>query len=275
MNADDFGYTQGVNRAIVESARDGILTSATLMATGAAFEDAVVNAGNLAVGAHIQLLDGVPATEARHIARNGHFVTRSPLKLARLVRSEQVRTEIEREAVAQISLIQQAGITVTHVDTHKHTHMFPQVLRAVLRAARECGVKRVRNPFEPAWAIGFRQSLEQRHRVRSAQVAVLRAMLLGVFLREVRSAGMVTTDGAIGVTTTGTLDTELLLHMLSRLPEGTWELVCHPGYADDALRVAQTRLINSRDVERKALVAPEVLNSVQRNCIELVTFAQL
>ena len=61
--------------------------------------------------------------------------------------------EIEAEAVAQIRRIQSSGITVSHIDSHKHVHAFPRVLAPLLRAARQCGVYCIRNPFEPWWSL--------------------------------------------------------------------------------------------------------------------------
>jgi len=274
INADDFGYTAGINRAILECSRSGVVTSATLMASGPAFSDAISStqgAERLAIGAHIVLLDGAPLTAADIIGREGAFITRSPLALARIARHRTAAAEIEEEAVAQISRIRASGIEIDHLDTHKHTHMFPSVLTPVLRAARTAGVTRVRNPFEPPWALSF----SRRSHKRGVQVALLRAALRANFLRSVKQAGMITTSGSIGVTTTGTLDKDLLLHMIKRIPEGTWELVCHPGYADAELQRSRTTLIESREIERQALISPEVRDALKVNGIELISFANL
>ena len=165
--------------------------------------------------------------------------------------------EIEREAVAQISALQQLGIRVSHVDTHKHTHMFPRVLRPLVRAALVCGVRAIRNPFEPEWsrratlASGARGSA-----VRRGGAAGL-GRFRGQFTREVRGAGLRTTAGALGVLATGVLDERVLLSLLhaAEAHEGTWELVCHPGYHDPARDAAATRLRGEREVERQALLA--------------------
>ena len=159
-------------------------------------------------------------------------------------------SEIEAEAMGQIKCLQAAGVTVTHVDTHKHTHVFPGVYRPLLRAARSCGVGAVRNPFEPDWSLRVTRGATG---LRRMQVHMLRNMRAG-FLEAVSEAGMSTTDGAIGVLATGSLDDETLRAFLRAMPDGDWELCCHPGYVDAALDGVKTRLRQSREIERKALL---------------------
>ena len=154
INADDFGLTAGVNRAIVEGNRPGVVTSATLMANAQASEAAMELARaqpGLKTGCHVVLIDGVPLATNLSSLTNGSPRFRSSLKqfAVAAVRKQIAAEEIQREAEAQIRKIQSCGITLTHVDSHKHTHMFPHVLRPVLRAARACGIRAVRNPFEP------------------------------------------------------------------------------------------------------------------------------
>jgi predicted glycoside hydrolase/deacetylase ChbG (UPF0249 family) len=158
--------------------------------------------------------------------------------------------EIEREAVAQIQQLQSSGITVTHLDTHKHTHMFPRVLGPLIRAARACNVPAIRNPFEPDWSLRL---TEKAPPTRRLQVRTLR-LFREQFLRAVRAARLRTTDGTLGVLATGIFDAAYVLRLLRNMPPGTWELVCHPGYVDGALRRAGTRLVNTRDTERLALL---------------------
>jgi predicted glycoside hydrolase/deacetylase ChbG (UPF0249 family) len=158
--------------------------------------------------------------------------------------------EIEREAIAQIRQLQSVGITVTHLDTHKHTHMFPRVLGPLIRAARVCNVAAIRNPFEPDWSLRL---TEKAPRTRRLQVRTLR-LFREQFLRAVRAARLRTTDGALGVLATGTFDAAYVLRLLHNMPPGTWELVCHPGYVDGALRRAGTRLVTTRETERVALI---------------------
>jgi predicted glycoside hydrolase/deacetylase ChbG (UPF0249 family) len=262
VNADDFGLTSGVNRAVAECNRAGALTSATLMACSHQAAAAMALAKqlpSLGVGCHVVLLDGVPAAPPERIASLlAPAATPGEAPQFRRTLSTFVRDlalgrilpiHIEREATAQISRLQHAGLRPTHVDTHKHTHMFPAVLAAVCRATAACGVPAIRNPFEPAWS--------QRRTPNAPLVRRLEVRALGSLQRNfaatVRRHGLRTTSGSLGVLATGSLDAVTLQSILGRLPDGTWELVCHPAYVDDALYAVNTRLTASRQVELESL----------------------
>ncbi len=257
VNADDFGQTRGINRAVLELHEAGLLTSATLMARAAATDQAIEIAHatpTLGVGCHIVLTDGEPILPPAQIPSlldlsTNLLVPRLTLFLGRLFAGRIRAEEIEIEATAQIQYLQSRGLHVTHVDTHKHTHMFSRVLRPILRAARACGIHSVRNPFEPIWAI---RATAGTGFVRAAQVRSLRC-LQSIWHQIVAEEGFATTGGTLGVSGTGALDTVILHRLLDRVPAGTWELVTHPGYNDADLARVRTRLRASRDVEREAL----------------------
>lgn len=260
INADDFGLTPGVNRSVAELRRAGALTSATLMATAAHFDEAVALAKAnpaLEVGCHVLLVDATPALEPSQIPSLCPDGRQFRVTLTELVRDLYLgrvsASEIEAEATAQMRRLQTAGVCVSHIDTHKHTHVFPRILRPVLRAARACGVGAIRNPFEPAWA---RRATPGSSLPRNAAVAAL-ALHRPAFTRLVREAGLATTAGTIGVLATGMLDVRTTIErLLAALPkdDAPWELVCHPGYPDAALDQVRTRLRVSRAREHEALL---------------------
>jgi predicted glycoside hydrolase/deacetylase ChbG (UPF0249 family) len=283
VNADDFGLTSGVNRAIVELHQAGVLTSASLMANAAASDEAielVLANPALGVGCHIVLADGSPVLSPRWDVPNladpigGRFRPSLTGFLDWLYlgfgkdrcSSSNASAEIEAEATAQIRLLQRRGIRLTHVDTHKHTHMFPAVLRPVLRAARACGIARIRNPFDAAWS---RRTAARVPWFRRAQITALSRLEAHV-LAIIAEHGFTTTDGTISIMITGSLNTESLHRVLASMPEGTWELVTHPGYHDADLDATRTRLKGSREIERQALSSIREFPQ-----IELVSFADL
>ncbi|HEY1527271.1 MAG TPA: ChbG/HpnK family deacetylase [Candidatus Angelobacter sp.] len=280
VNADDFGLTAGVNRAILEGNRDGVITSATLMANARATEAAMYLARaqpKLKTGCHVVLIDGVPLAANLPSLANGSPRFRDSLKQFALAafRKQIATDEIQRETEAQIRKIQSGGITLTHVDSHKHTHMFPHVLRPVLRAARACGIRAVRNPFEPvrSWP-GSMVFSNPGLWLRSGGVLAFQ-MFASEFRRALKEQGMVSTDGTVGIAATGLLDQQKLLRILRALPEGTWELVCHPGYSDADLQASGTRLTQSREVELSALTAIETREVLAHLKIKLISYADL
>jgi hopanoid biosynthesis associated protein HpnK len=280
INADDFGLTSGVNRAIVEGNRSGTVTSATLMANAQASAAAIELAKaqpTLKTGCHVVLIDGVPLSANLTSLTNGPSRFHSSLKEFALaaVRKQIAAEEIEREVTAQLRKIQSAGITLTHVDSHKHTHMFPHVLRPVLRAARACGIQAVRNPFEPlrSWPLRMMAGTPGLW-LRSAGVMAFQ-MFASEFRQAIKEAGMVSTDGTVGIAVTGKLDQQILLRILKVLPEGTWEMVCHPGYSDADLQAVGTRLTQSREIELAALTSVETREALAREKIGLISYADL
>jgi chitin disaccharide deacetylase len=257
VNADDFGQTRGINRAVIELHKAGLLTSATLMARAAATDQAIEFARatpSLGVGCHVVLTDGEPVLPPDQIPSlinpsTKLFIPSLTVFLGRLLTGRISAEEIELETTAQIRYLQSRGIQVTHVDSHKHTHMFPGVLRPLLRGARACGIHSVRNPFEPSWAI---RATATSNFVRAAQVSILRS-LQSSWRRILAEEGFATTGGSLGVSGTGTLESMTLHRILDQIRAGTWELVTHPGYNDADLARIPTSLRASRDLEREAL----------------------
>ncbi len=289
VNADDFGLTAGVNRAIVETHTGGVVSSTTLMPNGAAFEDAVAAARstpNLSVGCHVVLVDGTPVSPpgavdtllAIRSAEPDKFYSSLSAFAARAMLGGFDRDQLVAEVTAQIRKIQATGLQVTHLDTHKHAHLFPEILAALLRAARICGVRAIRNPFVPVKAIRAGQFKGRRELwKRYGQVRLLNSFS-GQFRQRMKRAGLVTPDGVIGVIETGTSEnsgySSLLRQTLASLPEGTWEFVCHPGYNDADLRAVGTRLLDSREEERHSLTSAELRQFLEQQKIRVISYRE-
>jgi predicted glycoside hydrolase/deacetylase ChbG (UPF0249 family) len=284
VNADDFGFTSGVNRAIVEAHTHGVVTSSTLMANGRAFAQAVQLAATnprLSIGCHIVLIDGAPVLDAGHlrslVSQSSGLRFRDSLKAfaARAIAGRIDPDEVTAEATAQIRKIQSAGIVVSHIDTHKHTHLFPAILRPLLRAAAACGVRAIRNPFGPCLPLRSSQLLARPGLwKRYAEVRVL-SRFAGKFREAVDREGFATPDGTLGILVTGSLD-ESLFHAISRnIPEGTWEFVCHPGYNDADLDAAKTRLRKSRELELRVLTLPAANEVLSQEGIDLISYRDI
>jgi chitin disaccharide deacetylase len=229
-NADDFGFTRDVNDGIVHAHRHGILTATTLMATGPAFEHAVELAREnpeLDVGVHLVLVGspGYPPTVAR--------------LLGALARG---RINVYDELARQVRKVLDAGIQPTHLDTHKHTHLWPSVLDAVARVSEEFKIRWVRRPFGNPF-----DGTLARHGCRM-------------------------TDHFAGFRMTGRYGAGELADLIRRLPDGTTEFMCHPGFCTDELRAASTRLKESRQRELEALTSPEVRAAIQQWGVQLTRY---
>jgi len=277
LNADDFGLTRGINRAIGELHAAGALTSATLMANGPAFDDAVAVAHahpGLGVGCHIVLVDGTPLSPPETVptllGADGKNFRASLIDFVRDLWLGRIDpAEIEREALAQVQKLQRAGIDVTHLDTHKHTHIFPPVAREMNSIVRYTSVATMRNPFEPHFA----------HRASHATLSRrLQIFAIDRFRHGFNKIALnqLFTDGTIGISATGNLNANVLLDTLAALPDsGTFELLCHPGYNDADLDRVTTRLRHHREIEYSALLTeiPQLLS--QPNSLELIHYGNL
>ena len=257
----------------MEAHAHGIVTSATLMACGAEFAQAVALAAQspkLSVGCHVVLVDGSPVLDGADVSclmqnSGGQFRASLSSFSALAVCGRLDQQQIEAEITAQIRKLQAAGIQVSHLDTHKHTHMFPVVLRALLRAATSCGVRAVRNPFEP---LVFASTGQWK---RQFQLRILRRYQRS-FREALAASGLVTPDGCIGVLATGGLNLTTFTQLTENLSDGTWEFVSHPGYNDADLGNVTTRLRESREKELEILTAAGIKKMLQRENIELISY---
>jgi chitin disaccharide deacetylase len=263
VNADDFGFTPDVNEGIVEAHRRGILTAATLMANGSAFEDAVRLAREtptLDIGCHLVLIGGNSLAGGRALPAS------VPQLLAALMRRD---LAVYDELEAQVRRILAAGLTPSHLDTHKHTHLAPPVLDAVARLGERFGIRWVRRPFD--LPLTSRRGVPRSKRLTSDALGLLRRRFHRVLARH----GCRTTDHFAGFQITGRFRTAELVELAAALPAGSTELMCHPGRCREHLLGARTRLKQSREHELEALTAPEVRDALERNGVELVTYAGL
>lgn len=276
VNADDFGLTDGVNRGIAEGHERGIVTSATLMACSNRFDEATSLAKTLprlSVGCHVVLVDGRPTATSSQIgtlvaAGSGSFQDKLMRFASRAVSGRLDAEHIEIEITAQIAKLQAAGIVVSHLDSHKHTHMFPVVLRGMLAAARRCGIRAIRNPFEP---LIFAKIARWKRRFQLRMMSNFRRN----FRRALDETGIIAPDGCIGVAVTGGLDQESFRQLIESLPEGTWEFVSHPGYNDRELDSVKTRLRQSRETELALLTAETSKEVLRREQVQLISYWQL
>ena len=268
VNADDFGLTMGVTQGILDAHWEGIVTSTTLMANGAAFDVAASasrRAPSLGVGVHLNLSEGVPVSLAHRIPTlvdRGGRLHLTPGRLLESMLSGRVNLDdVETELRAQISMVVRAGISPTHLDGHKHVHVLPGIDDIVIRLAREFDIPSLRCPLEKR--PGLLNTVRAR---KSGSPSILKQYLVarGVsafarrFRQKLDEAGLQYPQYFYGLSQTGFLNTRLIRHLLDRLPEGTSELMCHPGYPDVDLAETGTRLLAEREVEVFALCSPQL-----------------
>ena len=281
VNADDLGWTLGVNRGIADAHRNGIVTSTSLLANGPAFEDGVKTASELprlGVGVHLNLSDGTPVAAANEVKsllnQSGEFSGGPESILFRLTTNSMDAKEVETEWNAQIEKVKAAGIRPTHLDGHKHVQMLPGLFGIALRLAKKHGIEAVRVSHEES---RLRAALTGGSETASVVLKQgVQARGLKLLARDAREmaehSGLATADYFCGIAQTGVLTKKGLQQLLANLPDGTTELMCHPGYADADLQKSATRLQESRQTELEILTDKEIRKSIAELGIRLINY---
>jgi hopanoid biosynthesis associated protein HpnK len=284
VNADDLGWTPGVNRGISEAHRKGIVTSASLLANGCAFDDGVRlsrELPRLGVGVHLNLSDGKPVAPPARVktlvSEAGDFRGGPETLLFRLTAKSLDTKDVEIEWGAQIEKICAAGICPTHLDGHKHVQMLPGLFAIALRLARKHGIEAVRISHETS---SLRAALIGGSESKSVMLKQgVQARGLKLLARDARGmaerSGIATADYFCGIAQTGVLTRKGVLQLLASLPEGTTELMCHPGYADAELQNTVTRLQKSRQTELEILTDKEIRKSIAALGIRLINYQEI
>jgi predicted glycoside hydrolase/deacetylase ChbG (UPF0249 family) len=266
VSGDDLGLHPGINAGIVRCHLEGIVTSASLCANGAAFGDAVAalrGAPGLDVGVHLTLVGEAPLLAAGSLptlARGGRLPPDFRSLFGRLMLGGIRMREVEDEMAAQVARARDAGLHVSHLDSHQHVHLHPALLPAVLRVARRFGIGAVRAASRGVFGSG------------------LRPALIGLASRlgsgRLRAAGVRTPDSLVGIAETGRLDEARLSAVVDALPEGTSELVCHPGAGNGPIASAYSWGFRW-DEEAAALTGPAIRERLRRQAVQLIAYRNL
>ena len=282
FNADDFGMTNGVNAGIIRGHREGVLTSATLMANGLAFDDAVANAianPKLGVGCHLVLVGGKSVSPPAQIPSladpQGNLPDSLTMFAARVTAGRIKAEDIERELRAQIQKIRASGIVPTHLDTHKHTHAHPRVMEVVGKVAQEFEITKIRRPIEnlrDSW-----QSTREDAQGYSKQIAAAGAVrvVASRFQSIAEKYRLTCPDHFLGLAMTGQLGPTALCRMTESVEEGSSEIMLHPGICDEDLAASGSRLQQQRETELQGLLDAGVREAISKRGIHLISFREL
>jgi predicted glycoside hydrolase/deacetylase ChbG (UPF0249 family) len=234
----------------------------------------------MGVGVHLNLSDGKPVSPVEAVPSlvndHGEFVGGPENFMLRIARRNLQLKEVESEWENQIQKVSDAGIPPTHLDGHKHVHMLPGLFEITLRLAKRHGIGAVRVSHE---ASTLRAALSKGEKQNSPTMMKqgVQARVLKLLARDARvlaeSSGIATADYFCGIAQTGALTIEGVKQLLLSLPEGTTELMCHPGFLDEELRKSATRLQDSRPMEVEILTNAEIRNVVASQGIRLIDYA--
>lgn len=268
INADDFGWSEGVNEAVLALWDEGAITSCSLMVGAPAAAEAARGAlarPGLPVGLHLTLVHGYPLLPAREIPllvdREGRLPRRYTRAGLLYAVSPAHRAQWVREMEAQLKAFHAAGLRCSHLDTHVHFGLTPPVFRDALALARQWGVPAIRIPEDDLELYARIDPVDARR--QRGMAAWFRACSRPQ-RAAARRAGLLTTQRCFGFFRSERLDEDYLVRLAELLPDGDFELHCHPRMDTEAGRI-----------EAAALRSPGFRAALQRRGVELVGYGDL
>lgn len=274
INADDFGRHAEINRAVEEGLVHGCLRSATVMPGGAAFAGAIDIARRheeLGLGVHFTLVDGHPILPPEEIpslvGSEGDFLPDHTALLKRYLKGGVNLEEVRRELAAQLQKIEATGIPISHVDSHQHMHTLPGIIDIVLDLAARAGIRAVRTPRTPLFAGAFGGLGQLVGRLGLSTLARLAAC-------KAHRRGLLTPDNFAGIVAGEAVSEGGLLHLIAHLPQGTTEVMMHPGMKNDVLQ-EDSGWQHDFEAELAAILSPRVGEALRKAEVEPVNFRHL
>jgi chitin disaccharide deacetylase len=276
LTGDDFGLTPAVNAAIVQAHREGILTCASLMINGPAWQEAVDLAKahpDICLGLHLTLIQGravLPPRRIPHLVDTQGNFRRQPVGAGlTYFLSRQARQEIGLELEAQVEKMLHAGLRPWFVNGHLNIHLHPAVWPLVRQLAEQYSIPAVRLAREN---LGVTLSLNRQRPASKTAHALIFAWLSR---RAAKSLGTLkTNDHLFGLLNDGCMDEPFLLGLLPKLAPGVTEIYCHPATPLDRETLPWPRHYRPQ-AELAALVSPRVAEVFKNLKFKLISFKDL
>ena len=265
VNADDFGLTEGINRGIIYGYQNGIVTRASIMASGSAFNHAISlskdNPG-LPIGIHLTLVAERPVSPTDKIrsliGSNGLFFKDYKTFLVKYFKHKIKLEEIHIEIEAQMEMLQNRGLRINHIDSHQHLHMLPGIFELVFTAAKKLGIEKIR--------------LLRANGLRLKSMRELALTLMQkACLRKIERKGIKFIPNYWGMSRNSVLKEEALLSFINKIIPGVTEIVCHPGYVDSEYREKYSDWGYCPEEELRALTSEKVKRELNAQNIYLIS----
>ena len=276
VNGDDFGLHTSINKGVIEAFQKGCLTSASLMAGGAAFDEAVAylkTHPQFGAGVHLTIVAGdavLPPEEIPSLVTNGSSFRNGHIDFLRDYFLGRINlTELEREWTAQIKKVLAAGITPTHLDSHQHLHVVPGIFALVLKLCHRFSIRALRIPSEPVFFQGY-NSFSLGRWVGKTGLAILAEHAR----KEAVKQGICVPDRFWGMMDGGSLHEAAVLKIIDRFDEGVHEIMTHPG-ADNAVLEEKFGWPYSWQQEQDAWISATVRQAIEKRAIQLITFREI
>ncbi len=275
ITSDDFGLSSGVNRAVEQAWRQGILTCASIMPGGGAFDEAVEIAKRnpgLQVGLHLTLVQGQavlpPDRIPELVDKQGSFTDNPVAAGMRYFFDRGLYTQLKREIGAQIVKVVDAGIPLTHVDGHLNIHMHPTVFRILSELMQAHGITSFRLSRE---RLSHNLRFDRQRRLGKSVERVIFGSLANNCLPTLDQAGIRYAGEVKGVLNSGRMTEEYILNILDGLTAETTEIYFHPGLLPDA-EITRRMPDYRHGEELAAITSPAVAQKLKKLDIKLVNY---
>ncbi|BAQ66492.1 hopanoid biosynthesis-associated protein HpnK [Geminocystis sp. NIES-3709] len=266
INADDFGYSDSVNEAIITAHHQGILTSTSLMVTGKKAQFAVDLAKqnpSLAVGLHLVLCLGksaLPFSQIPHLVdKHGYFNPSAAIAGLKYQFIPQAKEELKQEIKAQLDLFKATNLPLSHVDGHLHLHTHPIVLQILAELASEYNIKFIRLPYEE---LEFTLNIDSSNVLLKRVYSFIFTLLRKYGENLLNNYGIKYTEKIYGLLQTGKINESYLLGLIPQIQDNIIEIYSHPQSI-------------SSDIELQALCSQEVKDLLSSKGFKLINYHQL
>lgn len=272
INADDFGFSDDVNTAIIQAHEEGILTSTSLMVTGDAAQNAIALAKNhprLAVGLHLVLVCGKsvlpPAQIPNLVDSQGNFSDNPTQAGLNYQFNQATRAELRLEIAAQLEKFRDSGLNLSHVDGHLHLHVHPVILNILTEFAAEFQIKFIRLPSEE---LTKNLKIDRRNLLIKIVWSIVFGQLRNYGEGLLKAHNIKFADRVYGLLQTGNMSEEYLLSLIPQIEAELVEIYAHPTSVN-------TKINNSGEIELKALLSERVREILSIKGFELSNYNQL
>lgn len=273
VNADDFGRHILINKAVANAVETGFLRSATLMAGGIAFDDAVCVAkghSKLGVGIHFTLVNGNPLLPADEIPslvdENGDFYDNYGIFVKRFLSGKINIEEVGRELSAQLNKIERTGLHITHFDSHQHMHVLPSIIDVTLDLAAKAGIRAMRVSKTPIMNDGFFSAGVGSFIGRCGLFSLAK-----LAERKAKMRGFFTPNHFDGIVAGGAVTENVISDIIKNIKTGTTEIMIHPG-TDNIILQRDCQWEHDFVVEFSAVTSKKILTLLKNRGIKVVDF---
>ncbi len=277
VNADDFGRSEAVNKAIIRAYREGVLTSCSLMVTGAAFDDAVRLAKEnprLGVGIHLVTVVGqsvLPHAEISTLVDEQRNFSNDPNKAGlKYYFSPQARRELRKELAAQFAKFAETGLPLSHIDGHLHLHVHPVIFKTAIELGIRYGARRMRVLSEE---LDLALQFDKRFKMRKTIYKRLFDGLGAYMKKHLRKNNFAFTERVYGNLQSGAMDERYFLYALNNLTASTNEIYFHPAIypIESVLNADEQQCM----IEFEALTSPKIMERLQDTRFKLINYFDL